>query len=208
MPRDQLTLAAQLAGSPIWGPDEAKKTAEAPPRTCAGVWRACMAVAGRAVCWCCLKTRTNPAQRLKVGDKLPDGRILESVENNQIVVREKRSGRRLESNPVNRLLVSMALAGLLVACSSLPDPLIPPKLKVVEPQSAASAAEAGSAKVGSCGPPRCRSRPSNRCPARHSSAMHRTRHSARQRQTKARWPPSTCSKCRSAPLCRWCSPRS
>lgn len=42
----------------------------------------------------------------------------------------------------------MALAGLLVACSSLPDPLIPPKLKVVEPQSAASAAEAGSAKVG------------------------------------------------------------
>lgn len=99
MPRDQLTLAVQLAGSPIWGPDEAKKAAEAPFEDLR--WRlAGLYGRGRQGGVLVLFEDPNkPAQRLKVGDKLPDGRVLESVENNQIVVREKKKRSQIGVEP-------------------------------------------------------------------------------------------------------------
>jgi len=89
-PSDQVTLAAQLAGAPMWGPDELKKAAEAPPEDLR--WRLA-GLYGKGRQGGVLVLFEDPQklpQRLKVGDKLPDGQVIEAIEGNQVAVRDKK----------------------------------------------------------------------------------------------------------------------
>lgn len=86
VPSDRMSLALQLASSPIWGPED-KKAEEAPIEDAR--WRlAGVYGAGKQGGALILFSDANKApQRLKVGEKLPSGHPIEAVEGNQICIR-------------------------------------------------------------------------------------------------------------------------
>lgn len=89
VPSDRTTQALQVAASPIWGPDSKKdKSAEnAPPPD--PRWRLA-GVFGSGKVGGALVLFEDPAkapQRLKVGERLPSGHVIEAVDGNQVCIR-------------------------------------------------------------------------------------------------------------------------
>lgn len=86
-PPDSAAKAAIVATSPQWGPDKAASAADA--REDVIRWRLA-GIYGRAKSGGVLvlyEGDRKPAERLKVGEKLPSGHIIESIDGNQVHVR-------------------------------------------------------------------------------------------------------------------------
>lgn len=85
--KDDSNVALQLAGATMWGPENKSVPDTAPTANMrwrlAGVYGAGK-VGGALVLF---EDESKPAQRLKVGEKLPSGHVIEAVDGNQICVR-------------------------------------------------------------------------------------------------------------------------
>ncbi|MDG0855385.1 DNA utilization family protein [Roseateles puraquae] len=91
---DGTTLAVQVAGAPVWGA-EAKPPAAAASAAENDRWRIA-GLYGRGKQGGVLVLFQDPAkppQRLKVGDKLPTGELIQAVEGNEVIVRK---GKKVE----------------------------------------------------------------------------------------------------------------
>jgi len=89
VPTDRTTQALQVAASPIWGPDTKQDKAIDNAPAADLRWRLA-GVYGAGKIGGALVLFEDPAkapQRLKVGEKLPSGHVIDSIDGNQVCIR-------------------------------------------------------------------------------------------------------------------------